>query len=162
MHGNIMRAQSIPEERGVTAPTLARRRRSSPGRIRDQAARASTLSVRTLRLRLRRELEEPRRARGSLTRRPRREPGLRAVVHLFSRRLLALTACNRILQELLTKAVLISRGRLVEELEDVPSVGVNGERDRRVRGCALPSVGGPRGSPRSSSSSASITNPCDG
>lgn len=65
MHGNIMRARSIPEERGVTAPTLARRRRTSPGRIRVQAARASTLGVRTLRLRLRRELEEPRRARGS-------------------------------------------------------------------------------------------------
>lgn len=65
MHGNIMRARSIPEERGVTAPTLARRRRTSPGRIRVQAARASTLGARTLRLRLRRELEEPRRARGS-------------------------------------------------------------------------------------------------
>ena len=89
----------------MTAPALARRPKASSERVRNHAARAATVSVRTLRLRLRRELEALEVRADHYLRRPLREPGLRAMVYFLSLRPLRLPGYDRMLRELLTKAV---------------------------------------------------------
>lgn len=89
----------------MTAPVLARRPKTSSERVRDHAARAATVSVRTLRLRLRRELEALEVRADHYLRRPLREPGLRVIVYFLSLRPLRLPGYERMLHDFLAKAV---------------------------------------------------------
>lgn len=86
------------------APPLARPSRASSKRVRSHAARAATVSVRTLRLRLRRELEALDVPADHYLRRPLREPGLRTMVYFLSLRPLELPGYDRMLREFLRKA----------------------------------------------------------
>lgn len=89
----------------MTGPPSARPSRASSERVRGHAARSATVSVRALRVRLRRELEDLDVPAEHYLRRPLREPGLRATVYFLSLRPLELPGYDRMLREFLTKAV---------------------------------------------------------